>query len=78
MVNVKIYMILYTLQELQMILTNAAITKNSDWSSYWWSMGKDGGAKSGTFVSKIILQKYTSLWIDLTDILVFTAYLEMS
>ena len=31
-----------------------------------------------TFVNKMILQKYTSLWIDLTYILVFTVYLGMA
>ena len=31
-----------------------------------------------TFVNKMILQKYTSLWIDPTYILVFTVYLGMA
>ena len=41
-------------------------------------MGKDDGAKLGTFVCKMIFQKYTPLWIDPSDILVFTAYLGMT
>ena len=31
----------------------------------------------GRVVCKIILQKYTSLWIDPSDVLVFTSYLWM-
>ena len=31
----------------------------------------------GRVVCKIILQKYTSLWIDLSDVLAFTEYLGM-
>ena len=40
-------------------------------------MRKDHGAKLGRVVCKIILQKYTLLWIDLSDVLVFTVYLGM-
>ena len=37
----------------------------------------NGVEELGKVVCKIILQKYTSLWIDLSDVLVFTAYLGM-
>ena len=63
-----------TLKEVQPILTFATIAKNSDWSSQWLSMRKDHGAKLRRVVCKIILQKYTSLWIYPCDVLVFTAY----
>ena len=41
-------------------------------------MGKDDGEKLGKFVLKMVLQKYSSLWIDLTDVLVSTPYLGMA
>ena len=41
-------------------------------------MGKYDGVKLGTFICKMILQKYASLWIYLSDVLVFTAYLGMA
>ena len=66
-----------TLKEVQPILTFSTIAKNSDWSSQWSSMRKDHGAKLGRVVCKIMLQKYISLWIDPSDVLVFTAYLGM-
>ena len=65
---------LSTLKKVQPILT---LTKNSDWSSQWLSMRRDHGAKLGRVFCKIILQKYTCLWIDQSDILVLTVYLGM-
>ena len=38
----------------------------------------DDVAKLGKFVCKIILQKYTSFWIDATNILSFAAFLWMA
>ena len=63
-----------TLKEVQPIVT---LAKNSDWSSQWSSMRRDHGAKLGRVVCKMILQKYTCLWIDLSDVLVLTVYLGM-
>ena len=68
----------HTLKEVQVILIFATVAKNSDWSSQWSSMRKDilnDVEELGRVVCKIILQKYTWLWIDLSDILIFTVYL---
>ena len=54
--------------------TNSDIGKNSDWSSQWSSMRRTHEAKLGRVVCKIILQKYTWLWIDPSDVLVLTVY----
>ena len=67
----------HTLKAVQPIRTFATIAKNSDWSSQWSSMRKDHGAKLRRVVYKIILQRYTSLWIDLSDVSVFMGYLGM-
>ena len=70
----------YTLKEVQPILTFATVAKNSDWRPQWKSMRKNilnDVEELERVVCKIILQKYTWLWIDPSDILVLTVYLGM-
>ena len=55
-------------QKIQIGVHNGGLWEKDIWND---------STKLKTFVYKMILQKYTSLWIDLIYILIFAVYLEM-